>query len=111
MKIKSLVLLLALTFSLSLVNAAAEVEPTGTLTSLIKQELSQSAIDFQKHDGETLHIKFMINEAQELIVVSTSNEAIDGKVKSSLNYDKIESTSLVPFQVYAVKVTLKSGKF
>lgn len=109
MKTKSLVLLLALVFaSVALVNATPTLKPGKTLVKKFKSELSQSGIDFTKYDGEKLEIRFMINHDNEIFVLSTDNEELDEIVKISLNYDVLNDTSLIPFQMYIVPVTLKS---
>jgi len=47
----------------------------------------------------------MINERNEIIVLSTNNAELDETIKQALNYDKIEEKELKPFEIYIVPVT------
>jgi hypothetical protein len=66
-------------------------------------------IDFT-HMGitnESVKLKFMVNENNELIVLSTNNEKLDSKLKSNLNYRKINADNVDAYQIYIVPIKLE----
>lgn len=99
-------------FLLSIASSAfatpADLTPSKDLAKKIKSELSRYDLDYEKLNGETLKIRFMINEKQEIIVLSTDNNSLDLTIKEALNYDKLKSKELKPFEVYIVPVTFES---
>lgn len=108
MKIKSIL------FAISLVNlsftafANVDKSPNVDLADKIKSELAEVDINYAKLDGEVLKIRFMINEKKEILVLSTNNKTLDSSIKSALNYDKIETEELKPFEVYIVPIKFES---
>ncbi len=86
----------------------ADLTPSKDLARKIKSELSKVDLDYTQLNGETLKIRFMINERQEIIVLSTDNKKLDNTIKDALNYDRLEGKELEPFEVYVVPVTFES---
>tara|TARA_Y100000385_G_scaffold8564_1_gene9013 strand:- start:57 stop:392 length:336 start_codon:yes stop_codon:yes gene_type:complete len=86
----------------------ADLTPSKDLAKKIQTELSRVDLDYTQLNGETLKIRFMINERQEIIVLSTDNKKLDNTIKDALNYDRLESKELKPFEVYVVPVTFES---
>ena len=57
------------------------------------QSLLQSS--FAKTQGEAkIYITFMLNNDNEIVVMSTSDKSLDAKIKNTLNYQEIKSTLL-----------------
>ena len=109
MKIKSF-LISALVVILFSGSALANTTTKGNtdLASKIKTALAKYNLDQTNLDGETLKIRFIINEKSEIIVLSTNNKQLDNTIKHALNYDKIDQEDLVPFEIYIVPVTFKA---
>lgn len=109
MKKKSLFLSLTLMFFFAATTfASPKLKPSEALKKMVKSELTKYDLDFSALNGETLKIKFMLNEKGEMIVVSTNHHQLDDLVKSALNYEKISDETLKPFQVYVVPVIFQS---
>jgi len=83
--------------------------PTTNLEKKVKKELSKIDFDYSELNGETLKIRFTVNEKSEIIVLSTDNSNLDATIKGALNYDKIESGELKPFEIYILPVTFEKS--
>ena len=109
MKKKSLFLSLSLICFFAVASfAGPKLKPGDSLEKIVKAELNKYDLDYKALNGETLKIKFMLNEKDEMLIVSTNHKKLDRLVKSALNYEKIADTTLKPFQVYVVPVTFQS---
>lgn len=78
-----------------------------SVTTVIKDMIQRMDIDFTKISEETIKIKFMVNDQNELIVISTGDSDMDQSIKSVLNYQEVSTDGLKPYSVYVVPVTLK----
>jgi len=78
-----------------------------SVTTDIKDMIQRMDIDFTKISEETIKIKFMVNDQNELIVISTGESNMDQSIKSALNYQEVAADGLKPYSVYVVPVTLK----
>ena len=109
MKKKSFFLSLTLvcTFVVSSI-ANPILKPIKALEIKIKSELEKIDLDYKELNGQTVKIRFMLNEKKEILVLSTDQESLDDKVKAVLNYDKVSDVNLSPFKVYVVPVTFQS---
>jgi len=109
MKKKSL--FLSLFFMLSIVAtsfATPTVKENTDLESKVREALTTYNFDFGILEGKTLKIRLMLNERNEIIVLSTNNQRLDKQIKGALNYSKIDQENLVAFKVYILPVTFKS---
>lgn len=86
-------------------NKVNDVKPEKSLSSQIFEMLKKNQFNVESNDV-TAEVRFIINEEGEVVVLSvkTKNETFEGFVKSRLNYQKVESTSVVPGRVYEVPV-------
>ena len=110
MKTKSLFLSLALIFSFAVISSAiTPIEPAESLSDKIQSKLAASGIDFVKYDGETVNVRFLINEAGEIQIISTNKKELDENIKAALNYQKVNDNRLTPFERYKINVTFKSA--
>ncbi|MBK9735650.1 MAG: hypothetical protein IPO92_12075 [Saprospiraceae bacterium] len=73
----------------------------------IKSYLNKITYNQYINAGTKLNISFFINSRHEIIVVSTSNTDLDGVVKSTLNYEKIEVKDLEYNKLYTIPVDVK----
>ena len=109
MKLKQ-VLFSALFVAITASSSFATVDylrPTENLAKKIKSELSKVDLDFEKLNGETLKIRFTVNEKNEIIVLSTDHTSLDNTIKGALNYDKVDAKEFKPFEIYIVPVTFE----
>ena len=108
MKTKSIVLSLALAFSVVAVSAAPKVKPSKSLSSTITSQLITSDIDFAKYDGETINIRFQLNDNNEIEVISTNHTELDSELKETLNNEVVKGDDLRKNTVYKVNVTFNA---
>lgn len=67
-------------------------------------------IDFNTEEivpGTVAKLKFMVNEKNEVIVLTTGNELLDSTLKSALNYKTISASDLETYKVYVVPISFK----
>ena len=95
-----------LTFSAFVMNAK-DIDPS--LTERVRNEVTKHLMkaDWQSTTKKTFLITFVVNSSGELLVSSTSDKELDGKVKDILNYKKISTDGLKPFEVYTLPVTVQ----
>ena len=95
-----------LTFS-ALVMNAKDIDPS--LTERVRNDVAKHLMkaDWQSTTKKTFLITFVVNSNGELLVSSTSDKELDGKVKDILNYKKISTDGLKPFEVYTLPVTVQ----
>lgn len=107
-KIKSLIS--AFAFILIASSTFANDISTSTLDDL-RTEIAKhlSNVDLEKLDGDsaTMKIKFLVNDKNEVIVLSVDNDSFDETIKSRLNYQVLDTDDVVKNTVISVPVTLK----
>jgi len=80
-------------------------DPLTTSQQLLKH---LQKIDISDLEGEkTVRVHFILNENHEILVLSTNDEELDHRIKSSLNYKKIENHELDVYESYWLPVTFK----
>ncbi|MEL6122109.1 MAG: hypothetical protein AAFQ02_04720 [Bacteroidota bacterium] len=108
MSIKNTILSLGLSVALGATSFAAAVpaskKPQGVAVEKIQKIIDQ--LDLERSDvaTSTVKLKFMVNENNEIIVLSTGDSKIDGLLKGNLNYKSIDSGALVPYKVYILPI-------
>ena len=106
MKALKSILFAFLTFA-SIQSATASSDPATSTTGEIRQML-QSTIDSKDFTADTkVYITFMLNTKNEVMVMSTDNQSLDGFIKSTLNYHSVASVDLEQGKVYTLPVLLK----
>jgi len=106
MRFSRTLILAAFTFFATF-SASAESNPDNSTSSEIRTLLKQT---FSENDisGEMkLHITFMLNEQNEIMVISTSGNILDREIKSRLNHQIIQSTDLKKGHKYTLPVVIK----
>lgn len=88
-------------------NAWASVENKEPKTFQSAFTTVMKSIDLNDYDipSDRVYIEFMVNDDQEIIVLSTSSQELDGVIKERANYKKIDQT-LTPFEKYTIKVSI-----
>lgn len=66
---------------------------------ILKIDFDQSTMTIDK-----AKIYFMINSNNEIIVIQTSSDEIDNKVKSTLNYKTLKNRDLLVNKVYTLPI-------
>ena len=105
----------AITFSIlissfAFANPATVLEPTEstkTVTSEIKTIIQNLAIDLDQLKSKTIKLKFLINESDELVVLSTGDSNLDRTFKNALNYKEVDATDMKHNKVYILPVTFQ----
>lgn len=105
-------------FLATMTSFATEIEPKPTkesnqafrseIVSLIGSEVPDYITDGK---DLTANLSLMVNNSNELIVVSTSanNTSLDNYLKSKLNYQKIDVKGLKKGEIYKVPLTIKQS--
>lgn len=113
-KLKLTITAIALCFA-TMTSFASEIEPVETnqaFRSQIVNLLGSEFPDYLTANGDlTADISLMLNNNNELIVVSTSSksESLDNYVKGKLNYQKIDVKGLKKGEIYKVPLTIKQS--
>ena len=112
MNLKKSVFSLALAATLCAPSFASTVDygtdkSTNTITTDIRNMIPRMDIDFTTMDAKTIKIKFMVNDKNEIIIISTDKTDLDSAIKSALNYREVSDKGLKPYSVYIVPVTFE----
>lgn len=65
--------------------------------------------DFESLDNQTVKVHFLINSANEVVVLRTSNEKTDNLIKANLNYKSLESRDLEVNKVYILPISIRAN--
>lgn len=101
---------LIFTATLAAITTVSAMASSPSTTTTVLQDLIQKLnINLSDLEDETLKIKFMINEKNEMIILGTDDKKMDSYIKSSLNYQKVDAADLKPYNVYIVPVTFQEA--
>jgi len=89
-------------------NDSESVDPSKSLTEQISELLSNNVFDNENQDL-TAKVLFTLNHNKEIVVISvdTENEALEGFVKSKLNYQEVALNDFHEGKLYTVPVRIK----
>ncbi|MFT4567011.1 MAG: hypothetical protein ACI9FN_001974 [Saprospiraceae bacterium] len=106
MNLKKSVLSLGLVITVILPSIASPNAPeaSNTVIQKIAKTISQLAIDYSEYAGKELKVKFLINESDELIILSTYDSELDLYIKSALNYVHVPNSDLKAHKIYILPV-------
>lgn len=84
------------------------VDPSKSLTEQISELLEDNIFDVKDQDL-TANVLFTLNHNKEIVVISvdTENEALEGFVKSKLNYQEVALSDFREGKLYTVPVRIK----
>jgi len=91
---------------------AATISETNSDPLTTSQQLLKylQKIDISDFEGEkTVMVHFILNTDHEILVLSTNDEEFDRRIKTSLNYKKIENYKLDVNESYWLPVTFKKN--
>jgi len=95
-------------FALTVGTATASTNPTfSDARKEIKKLIVKSDIVDVVQKEVTLNVTFMVNDKNEIIVMSTDNEDYDASIKSILNYKKLKSSDMKINTNYTLPIVLK----
>lgn len=88
--------LLAIGLTVLSISAFAETKPTSKKSETVQIQTYLEALDFKEFISKDtkLVIHFMINDYNEIVVLTTNNEDLDGYLKTKLNDKKLELSNL-----------------
>ncbi|WP_026777943.1 hypothetical protein [Polaribacter sp. Hel_I_88] len=108
-KLKSIITIIAISLATTFSTTASEKEPS-KITKELRTEIvellgSKIPIEFKK--TEKVEISFMINNENEIIVISVDSELADfnSYIKKQLNYKKVKVKGTIKGEVYKIPVT------
>jgi len=106
-KIKSLISAFAfvLIASASFANDNISTTALDDLRTEIATHLQKLDISKMSEESLTLKVKFLVNDANEVIVLSVDNDKLDSTIKSKLNYMKLDTNGITKNTVISVPVT------
>ena len=108
MRITKSILFSAL-FALVLGTATANTNPeTNTARNEIKTLIQKSNLAGNLKNDVTVHVTFMVNANNEIIIMSTDQKDLDSSIKSTLNYKKLKSSDMKVNVKYTLPVILKT---
>ena len=107
MRITKSILLSAL-FAFVLGTATANTNPeTTTARNEIKTMIQKANLVANLKEDATVNVTFMVNDNNEMIILSTDQENLDSRIKSTLNYKKLKSSDVKVNVTYTLPVILK----
>lgn len=101
-------ILLAALFTLTIGTMSANTNPDdNTARNEIKTLIQKSNLASKLKNDVTVNVTFMVNAKNEIIIMSTDQEKLDGSIKSTLNYKKLKSSDIKVNTTYTLPVVLK----
>ena len=101
-------LLLSTLFAFVLGTASANTNPeTTTARNEIKTMIQKANLAASLKNDVTVNVTFMITDNNEMIILSTDQENLDSRIKSTLNYKKLKSSDMKVNVTYTLPVILK----
>lgn len=103
--------LLIATFSITFFTANAAIEPVKT-TADLETQLSELILESDAFanakEAELIKVRFMITTDSKLLVLSTTSQVYDKKIKSILNYEKLDIAANLVGKVYVLPVRVEN---
>jgi len=96
--------------SFAFANPDTGMEPNAsskTVTTKIKSIIQNLDIDLDRMESKTVKLKFLINDNNELVVLSTGDSSLDSTLKNALNYRVVNAENMKYNNVYILPVTFK----
>lgn len=107
MKILSSILTVAMiAFSSLQVSANIDNLKPSDIKSQISKILMHADFDLQGEEDQVLNIKFMVNNRNEIVVLTTDQSEYDAQVKNALNYRKLIGEGIAITKPYQITVKI-----
>ena len=78
-----------------------------TTVNAIQKSIQSLKLDVKQLEVDKVKLKFMVNENNEIIVLSTEDSELDGRLKSALNYKAVSSNDLTPYKIYILPISFE----
>lgn len=89
------------------VTNAVDVENADAVSFKIKSIIQNLDINPKELKSKTIKIKFIINENDQLVVLSTGDSTLDSTIKNALNYEHVDIADLKYNKVYILPITFQ----
>lgn len=100
-------------FALVLFSTATYANPIPEAKNQLRTEIANyiNNINFSNTDLEedVLHVHFMLNSKNEIIVLSTDNKDLDQRIKGELNYRSVNVKGAEQNKVYTLPIRVKNS--
>jgi len=101
-------LLFSVLFAFVLGIANANIDPNfNSARKEIKTLIVDSELFSDLEESLTIHVTFLVNAKNEIIILSTDKEDYDESLKAVLNYKKLKSADMSVNTTYTLPLTLK----
>jgi len=99
----------ALFTTASFAHIPSELEKTDSNTAIAEVQALVKKIKFNLEDLDqhTIKVHFMVNTANEVVVLRTSDEDVDFLIKASLNYKELKNKDLEANKVYILPISFQ----
>ena len=74
----------------------------------IKSLIQKIDFDITDLDQKTVRVHFMVNTANEIVVLRTDNDSVDKTLKFGLNYRELENRDLEVNRVYILPLSFEA---
>lgn len=95
-----------------LITTVAQANPVPEKTNQLRFEIADliQKLDFGAalDQEEVIHLNFTVNSKNEIIVLSTSNERLDRRIKLELNYKKVKTQDIEKNKIFTLPVRVKA---
>ncbi len=111
--LKSIIAILLFSLTISFSANATEKDPS-KITSELRSEIMKflgNKIPLELKNTSTAEVSFMINNENELVVISVDSDLTDFNsfVKSKLNYMKVVTKGIQKGEIYRIPVKINKG--
>lgn len=110
MKFTKLVFTAALAILVSFTSFAATGSTDEPSTSGIKKMIQKLDLKFQNLEDESVMVKFMVNDNDEIIILSTDESKLDDTLKRALSYKKLKNSEFKPYKIYVLPIRFDESK-
>ncbi len=104
--LKSLLFSVLFLFVLGSVSASNSPDLTSTRMQIRDMIVKSKISSFIKVET-TVHVTFLVNQKNEIIVLSTDSDVLDKNLKSVLNYKKLTTSDFKVNETYTLPIVLK----
>ncbi len=83
-------------------------EPTDSKAiTEIRSFINHIKFDLEDLDQQSVKVHFMVNTANEIVVLRTNNQSVDSTIKRGLNYKELKSRDLEVNRVYILPISFE----
>ena len=83
-------------------------EAKSSTVAEIYKSIKKLELNVDQIADESVMLKFMVNDNNEIIILSTKESSLDGTLKANLNYKHVKNNDLTPFKIYLLPIRFES---